>query len=75
MLLFCLRTLLYAIAVNAPFFNVCNATQLPININVNTEDRQFLIDKNLIVAIAFASPLSENNTSVIVPLVLEPSAD
>jgi hypothetical protein len=69
------RTLLVAIVASGLLFHACDAAQLTLNINVDTEGRQFLNTNQQKVAIALASPLSESNTAIVVAFAIEPFAD
>lgn len=80
---FFLKPLFFSVVIcSGLVFRVCNAdiceTVKPtvlLNINVSNQGRQFLVDTGQKIAIAIASPLSDNDTTVIVSLVIKPISD
>lgn len=73
--LFLARILLVTVTVVCGlFFCGCVAAERTLNINTNSKDRQFLIDSQQNIIIAFASPLSESN-NIVAALAFQPIAD
>lgn len=64
-----------ALVASGPLFHACDADPLTLNINVNTEGRQFLITNKQKIIIALANPLSEDNTAIVVSMAFQPIAD
>ncbi|MEO5933188.1 MAG: hypothetical protein ABIQ08_06525, partial [Duganella sp.] len=68
-----LKKLLLALGAAVLLHDSHAATQL-LSINMTAKDRQFLIDNKQKVAIVLPAPVSDDNSSVVVAMVLQPIA-